>query len=62
VLPRGTHRWRRFVRPDELDAAARAAGFARSDLRRMRYLPLLHRAAWIRDTSVNYIATFARRG
>jgi hypothetical protein len=26
----------------------------------MRYLPVLHRAAWTADTSVNYIATFAR--
>jgi 2-polyprenyl-6-hydroxyphenyl methylase/3-demethylubiquinone-9 3-methyltransferase len=62
VLPRGTHRWRRFVRPAELEAAAQAAGFARTDLRGMQYLPLLHRASWIADTSVNYIATFARRG
>jgi hypothetical protein len=28
----------------------------------MRYLPLLHRASWTRDTSVNYIATFAGAG
>jgi hypothetical protein len=37
-----------------------AAGFVRTDLRGMRYLPLLHRASLIRDTSVNYSATFAR--
>ncbi len=60
VLPRGTHEWRRFVRPAELEAAARAAGLPMIDLRGMRYLPVLHRASWIRDTSVNYIAAFAR--
>ncbi len=60
VLPRGTHQWRRFVRPAELEAAAGAAGFALTDLRGMRYLPVVHRASWIRDTSVNYIAAFAR--
>ncbi len=60
VLPRGTHQWRRFVRPAEVESAAGDAGFASVDRRGMRYLPVLHRAAWIRDTSVNYIATFAR--
>ena len=28
-VPRGTHRWELFVRPDELDAMARAAGLQR---------------------------------
>jgi 2-polyprenyl-6-hydroxyphenyl methylase / 3-demethylubiquinone-9 3-methyltransferase len=60
VLPVGTHQWRRFVRPDEMQAAAHAAGLRRIDLRGMRYLPVLHRADWIRDTSVNYLAAFAR--
>jgi 2-polyprenyl-6-hydroxyphenyl methylase / 3-demethylubiquinone-9 3-methyltransferase len=59
VLPVGTHRWRRFVRPAEMTAAAAAAGLRRVDLRGMRYLPVLHRADWVRDTSVNYIAAFA---
>ncbi|MCC7216447.1 MAG: bifunctional 2-polyprenyl-6-hydroxyphenol methylase/3-demethylubiquinol 3-O-methyltransferase UbiG [Burkholderiales bacterium] len=60
VLPRGTHDWRRFVRPRELAAMATGAGLALADLRGMRYLPVLHRASWVRDTSVNYIAEFAR--
>lgn len=60
VLPRGTHQWRRFVRPAELEAAASQAGLVRTDLRGMRYLPVVHRASWIRATSVNYIAAFAR--
>lgn len=28
-IPRGTHQWRKFVRPDELDTMARAAGLVR---------------------------------
>jgi len=60
VLPRGTHQWRRFVRPAELSAAAGAAGLAPIDLRGMRYLPLLHRASWVSSTSVNCIAASAR--
>ena len=61
VLPRGTHQWRRFVRPAELTAAVGASGLQPVELRGMRYLPLFHRAAWCRDTRVNYLATFARR-
>jgi 2-polyprenyl-6-hydroxyphenyl methylase/3-demethylubiquinone-9 3-methyltransferase len=60
VLPRGTHRWRRFVRPEELAAAAGHGGLSPLDQRGMRYLPVLHRASWVRDTSVNYIAAFGR--
>lgn len=60
VLPRGTHQWQRFVRPEELAAAASRAGLQQIDLRGMRYLPLVHRASWCRDTRVNYLATFAR--
>jgi 2-polyprenyl-6-hydroxyphenyl methylase/3-demethylubiquinone-9 3-methyltransferase len=60
VLPRGTHHWRRFVRPAELAAAVGRVGLRQTDLRGMRYLPLLHRASWCRDTRVNYMAAFAR--
>lgn len=60
VLPRGTHRWSRFLRPAELASAARAAELTPIDLRGMRYLPVLHRADWTRSTAVNYIAAFAR--
>ena len=60
VLPRGTHQWRRFVRPAELAAALNRSGLTQTDLRGMRYLPLLHQASWIRDTQVNYIAAFVK--
>ena len=58
VLPRGTHQWSRFVRPTELAAEASRAGLQQRDLRGMRYQPLNHHAAWCKDTSVNYIATY----
>jgi 2-polyprenyl-6-hydroxyphenyl methylase / 3-demethylubiquinone-9 3-methyltransferase len=58
VLPRGTHQWSRFVRPTELAATAARSGLEQRDLRGMRYLPLLHRASWCRDTRVNYIGTY----
>ena len=58
VLPRGTHAWRRFVRPTELVSAAGRAGLQQSELRGMRYLPFIHQAAWCTDTRVNYMAIF----
>lgn len=61
VLPRGTHEWQRFVRPAELTSAVGQAGLVQTDLRGMRYLPLVHRASWTRDTRVNYITAFARQ-
>ncbi len=60
VLPKGTHRWTQFVRPDELEQAALACGLIKGELRGMGYLPALHRAWWTRDLSVNYIASFSR--
>lgn len=60
VLPKGTHSWARFVRPAQLRQAAAAVGLELLDLRGMRYLPVIHHAYWIKDTSVNYIAVFGR--
>ena len=60
MLPRGTHRWAKFVRPDELEQAAVACGLAQGERRGMAYLPAVHRAWWTRDLSVNYIASFGK--
>ncbi len=59
LLPRGTHHWAQFVRPAELEDAARACGLTQHDLRGMAYLPVVHRARWTRSVSVNYIASFS---
>ena len=60
VLPIGTHHWRQFVTPDELQAPLAHAGLKPLMRRGMRYLPLLHRASWTPDLSVNYLASFSR--
>ncbi len=60
VLPRGTHRWAQFVRPNELEQAAMACGLSPLERRGMVYLPALHRAWWTRNQSVNYIASFGK--
>ena len=56
LLPRGTHEYRKLVRPSELAAFARDGGLAVKDLRGMRYNPLARRASLTRDVGVNYLA------
>ncbi len=58
VLPRGTHKWSMFVRPEELCSILNRLNLLIRHLRGMRYLPLVHKASWCKDTKVNYIATF----
>ena len=58
VLPRGTHKWSMFVRPEELSAALAHQGLIRQDLCGMRYQPWQHRASWCSSTAVNYIAAY----
>jgi 2-polyprenyl-6-hydroxyphenyl methylase / 3-demethylubiquinone-9 3-methyltransferase len=60
VLPRGTHRWAQFVRPEELQQAAAASGLAHIAQRGMAYLPGVHRAWWTPSVAVNYIASFGK--
>jgi 2-polyprenyl-6-hydroxyphenyl methylase/3-demethylubiquinone-9 3-methyltransferase len=60
VLPRGTHRWAQFVRPEELAQAAGACGLQPLEGRGMAYLPAVHRAWWTRSQAVNYIAGFGK--
>ena len=61
LLPRGTHDYARFIKPSELDAAARRHGLALKHLAGMAYNPLTRRAHISRDVSVNYLAHFEKR-
>jgi 2-polyprenyl-6-hydroxyphenyl methylase/3-demethylubiquinone-9 3-methyltransferase len=54
-LPRGTHDWRRFVRPSELAAALRRHGAAPIEIRGVAYQPLADRWALSADLDVNYM-------
>ena len=56
-LPRGTHDWRKFVRPSELAAGLRAVGLSVEDISGMVYNPVGGRWSLSRsDLSTNYIA------
>lgn len=57
-LPRGTHDWRRFVKPSELAAALRPAKFVLTDICGMAYNPLqdeFHTSE--HDIDVNYMVS-----
>ncbi len=60
-LPRGTHDWRKFVKPSELAAGLRKAGLTVEDISGMVYDPI--RGRWKlsrRDLVINYIAAASK--
>src|SRR5262249_14511487 len=60
-LPRGTHRWDKFVTPNELEAALESHGLRVIDETGIIYNLLADRWELSTDTAVNYI-TVAERG
>lgn len=59
-LPKGTHEWDKFVRPDELTRAIEAGGLTARDTTGVVYNPLGDRWTASRDTGVNYMVWAAR--
>lgn len=56
LLPRGTHRYERFIRPSELAAWLREAGLELGDVSGLQYNPLSRRARVGGGVAVNYLA------
>lgn len=54
-LPRGTHDYRKLIRPSELDEWQRKAGLQQVAIRGMYYHPLLDEFLLGRNVSVNYL-------
>jgi 2-polyprenyl-6-hydroxyphenyl methylase/3-demethylubiquinone-9 3-methyltransferase len=61
-LPRGTHSWRRFVRPAELAQLLRTSGLRPVHLAGMTYDPARDEFALGRDTGTNYVIAAVRDG
>jgi 2-polyprenyl-6-hydroxyphenyl methylase / 3-demethylubiquinone-9 3-methyltransferase len=55
LLPKGTHEYRKFLKPSELINFTRSAGLQLLDLRGLDYNPFTHVAKWKDDTTVNYL-------
>jgi 2-polyprenyl-6-hydroxyphenyl methylase/3-demethylubiquinone-9 3-methyltransferase len=61
-LPRGTHRWDKFVTPNELEIALQTNGLRVIDDTGVIYNPLADRWQLSSDTDVNYMLAAERRG
>lgn len=55
LLPRGTHRYERFILPSELRRALIGTGIGTLDFRGLHYDPLTRKAKLTDDLSVNYL-------
>ena len=54
-LPRGSHQWRKFVRPSELAAGLRQGGIDTEDISGLSFNPLTDEWRVSSDVSINYI-------
>jgi 2-polyprenyl-6-hydroxyphenyl methylase/3-demethylubiquinone-9 3-methyltransferase len=55
MLPKGTHEYRRFIRPSELSRWSREAGLSTVGFKGLEFNPLTQRYWLSDDTSVNYL-------
>ncbi|GMU44178.1 MAG: bifunctional 2-polyprenyl-6-hydroxyphenol methylase/3-demethylubiquinol 3-O-methyltransferase UbiG [Xanthomonadales bacterium] len=60
LLPRGTHRYERFLKPSELRRALVGLGFDAIEFVGLAYDPFARRATRGSDLSINYLATAVR--
>lgn len=57
MLPRGTHEFKKFIKPSEIAARLRTCGMQIKDISGMSYNPLSKRYSLGRDIDVNYLMT-----
>jgi len=57
LLPRGTHEYRKFIKPSEIAAQLRQTGLRVTDITGMRYNPITKNYALGRDVDINYLLT-----
>ena len=60
MLPKGTHDFRKFIRPSELDSWARSVDLVMSDISGMTYNPFTANYSLGNDVAVNYLAAYRR--
>jgi 2-polyprenyl-6-hydroxyphenyl methylase/3-demethylubiquinone-9 3-methyltransferase len=60
LLPRGAHQWKRFVTPEEMDAAMRRSGLTVNDVSGVTFNLLARALQLAKNTDVNYILTAER--
>ena len=60
LLPRGTHRYERFLKPSELRRALRDLGFDGIEFEGLKYDPFTRHVERNQDLSVNYLVAAVR--
>lgn len=60
IVPRGTHTYGRFVKPQELVRWGEAAGLTAQNVSGLRYLPFVGYAALCRSRAMNYLVHFRK--
>jgi 2-polyprenyl-6-hydroxyphenyl methylase/3-demethylubiquinone-9 3-methyltransferase len=60
IVAKGTHRYRKFVRPAELTAWGRAGGLTLKNLCGLRYIPFIRYSSLCRSTAMNYLMHFQK--
>ena len=61
IVPRNTHTYKKFVRPDELAQWGRKAGLEVENISGLRYRPFLGRASLCRNTAMNYLVHLKKK-
>lgn len=59
-LPRGTHEFEKFLRPDEIETPMRDAGLSVAPAQGVSFNPITDQWRLSTDTKVNYLMTAAR--
>ncbi|WP_298610837.1 bifunctional 2-polyprenyl-6-hydroxyphenol methylase/3-demethylubiquinol 3-O-methyltransferase UbiG [uncultured Thiothrix sp.] len=60
MLPKGTHEYAKFIRPSELEFAARQAQLSLQDIKGMTYNPMFQSYRLGKDIDVNYLMHFKK--
>lgn len=60
-LPKGTHDWRKFLKPEEVIVELSRAGLSLNSEHGVTYNPLSQRFSRSEDMSVNYVLSFSKK-
>lgn len=61
LLPKGTHDYKKFIKPSELSEYARHAGLEFNEIIGLSYNPLTEKYSLGRDTDVNYLVACTKK-
>jgi len=61
LLPKGTHDYKKFIKPSELSAYVREAGFEMNEIIGLSYNPITQVYSLGRDTDVNYLVACTKK-